>query len=245
MKPHNRLTIIPNRYRARELRTFRDLVEVYFERSQRDPDDVLADWEGTRAARSSIHQMLPRVIEFVRAAGLGGQIWTTPTTDPGVSLGRVEVLQRIFSAHYSDGVEQEVFDVLDMAIGVYDGDLVIALARTFNPLHYAGMALRFIARGPRWLLGVLGVRSRTLPSHIGVDDLARLQNAASRITNAEELIDTRFAALQDRQALRHAEHASQIAELAERLDFAERILAQRQPQNRLDAPNDPKIVTPV
>jgi hypothetical protein len=245
MKPHNRLTIVPNRYRARELRNFRDLVEVYFERSQRDPDDVLADWEGTRAARSSLHRMLPRVIEFVRAAGLGGQVWTTPVTDPGLRLGRVDVLQRIFSAHYSEGVEQEVFDVLDMAIGVYDGDLVIALARTFNPLHYAGMVLRFLGRGPRWLFGVLGLRSRTLPPHIGEDDLARLEDAASRITHAEELIDTRFAALQDRQALRHAENAAQIAELAERLDFAERILAQRRPQSRIDAPKDSDITTPV
>ena len=141
MKPHDQLTIVRNLHRARELRLFRDLVESYFERSERDVNDVPMDWEGAQAARSRINQMLARVIQIVGAAGLGGSVGTAATTDPGPALGRVEVLQRIFSARYGDGLDQEIMDVLDMALGVYEGGRFMALARTIC-----------ITRGSIWLI---------------------------------------------------------------------------------------------
>jgi hypothetical protein len=51
MRPYDKITIIRNRHRARDLRIFRDLVQTYFERSEHLTDDMLADWEGARAAR--------------------------------------------------------------------------------------------------------------------------------------------------------------------------------------------------
>jgi hypothetical protein len=243
MKPHDQLTILRNRHRARELRLFRDLVEAYFERSQRDPDDFPVDWEGAQAARSRINQMLPRVIQIVRAAGLGTPA-ATAATDPGPALGRIEVLQRIFSAPYTDGAEQEILDVLDMALGVYDGGRYLALARTFNPFHYVGTALGFLARVPRRVFAALGLVSRPQP-RIRASDLAHLEAVASRLADAEQLIEARFAALRDRQALRQAETTRQLAELAERLDFAERVLAQQRPQGRIPAPEESDITTPV
>ncbi|NOT08359.1 MAG: hypothetical protein HOP28_09155 [Gemmatimonadales bacterium] len=239
MNPHDRLTILRNRHRARELRVFRDLVETYFVRSERDVNDVPMDWEGAQAARSRINQMLPRVIQIVRAAGLGGASATA--TDPGIALGRVEVLQKIFIARYGDGLDQEILDVLDMAQGVYEGGRFTALARTFNPLHYAGTALAFVARAPRRMLAALGFRPGR---HPGAADLARLESAAA-LEDVEELVDNRLAALQDRQALRYAEYARQVAELAERLDFAERTLAGQRSQKQLGAPDRNDIATPV
>jgi hypothetical protein len=37
----------------------------------------------------------------------------------------------------------------------------------------------------------------------------------------------------------------QIEDLAERLDFAERVMAQQQPIKRLNAPNENDVATPV
>ena len=34
MKPYDKLTIVRNRHRARDLRRFRELVEIYFERAE-------------------------------------------------------------------------------------------------------------------------------------------------------------------------------------------------------------------
>jgi len=245
MKPHDQLTIVRNLHRARELRRFRDLVETYFERSERDVNDVPMDWEGAQAARSRINQMLPRVIQIVRAAGLGGSVGTAATTDPGPALGRVEVLQRIFSARCGDGLDQEIIDVLDMALGVYEGGRFTALARTINPLHYAATALAFLARAPRRILAALGLWRHPRASRLGAADLARLESVAARLAEAEELIDTRLAVVLDRQALRHADYSRDLAELAERLDFAERMLARQEPLKRLDAPEVSDISTPV
>ena len=108
MKPHDQLTIIRNRHRARELRLFREVVETYFERSERDVNDMPMDWEGAQAARSRINQMLARVIQIVRAAGVGGSAGASAVTDPGPALGRVEVLQRIFSVRTGDGLDQVI-----------------------------------------------------------------------------------------------------------------------------------------
>jgi len=246
LKPHDQLTIVRNLHRSRELRLFRDLVEIYFIRSERDADDVPMDWEGAQAARSRINQMLPRVIQMVRAAGLGGPVGSAATTDPGLALGRVEVIQRIFSAaRYVDGLDQEILDILDMALGVYEDGRLMAAVRTINPLHYAATALGFLARLPRRVLAALGVRRRLPASRLGAAELARLEDAAARLAETEELIDSRLAAAQDRQALRYAEFSRQLAELAERLDFAERVLARQPPVKRLDAPEENKITTPV
>ena len=245
MKPHDQLTIIRNRHRARELRLFREAVETYFERSERDVNDVPMDWEGAQAARSRINQMLARVIQIVRAAGVGGAVGTSAITDPGPALGRVEVLQRIFSVRTGDGVDQEILDVIDMALGVYEGGQYLALARTFNPLYYAGTALAFVARLPRRLLAALGLWPQPRRSRLGASDPAGLDAILARLAETEELIDTRLTAVQDRQALRHAEYSRQLAELAERLDFAERVLSLSPPSKRLEAPAENDIITPV
>jgi hypothetical protein len=244
MKPHDQLTIFRNLHRARELREFRDLVGTYFERSERDVNDMPMDWEGAQSARSRINQMMPRVLQIVRAAGLGGWAGAVATTDPGLALGRVEVLQRIFSARHGDGLDQEIIDVLDMALGVYESGRLAAFARTINPLHYAGTILGFLARAPRKLFASLGFRP-SRGSRLSATDLASLDAMAARLAEAEELIDTRLAAVLDRQALRHAEYSRQLAELAERLDFAERVLAGGEPVKRLDAPAESRITTPV
>ncbi|MGE0441533.1 MAG: hypothetical protein AB7L66_14245 [Gemmatimonadales bacterium] len=243
MKPFHALTIAPNRYRARELRAFRELVELYFDRSQRDPDDVVYDYEGTRDARSRINRMLPRVLQVVRAAGIGGPVRAGGVTDPGIPLARIEVLERIFSGPYGAAVEQEIFDVVDMALGVYDGSRIMALGRTINPLHYLGMALGIVARGPRWFVSSLGFGGRSRQP-VRSTDVARLEAIAGQLADAEELIESRFLALQDRQAARQAETARQLAELAERLDFAERVLARR-PKGQLGPPEQAEISTPV
>jgi hypothetical protein len=242
MIPYNQLTIIRNLYRARELREFRKWVEVYFERSETDANEEVFDLEGARAARSHINRMLPRVLAIVRAAGIGGPSARDVNTDPGQALGRVDVLSRIFTARFGDGVDQEILDLLDMAIGVYDGDRGVAMVRTVNPLYYSGRLLSFLFRGPRRFFGALGIGRRP-----GFDEarLARLEAVASRLSETEDLIDNRFAALQDHQARNRADQGHQLAELAERLDFVERVIAAPRQDKALPAPREERHQTPV
>ncbi|MCZ6915395.1 MAG: hypothetical protein O7I93_01350 [Gemmatimonadetes bacterium] len=244
MKPYDKLTIARNRHRARDLRIFRELVETYFERVQYDEDDLLADWDGARAVRSQINRMLPRVIQIVHAAGLDAP--TANTTDPGRTVADVQLLRNIFGARYVDGADQETLDVIDMALGVYEASRFNALARTVNPFHYAVTALGFVASVPRRILTAIGLwPQRRRAPRIKAEDVTRLEAVASRFAKAEEMIERRFAEMRDRQARQLAEHAGQVAELAERLDFAERLLTQQQPLHRIKSPDGSDVVTPV
>jgi hypothetical protein len=245
MKPHDQLTFIRNRHRARELRDFRELVESYFVRSQRDENGIPFDWEGAQAARSRINQMLARILGVVRAAGIGGPAAPGMTTDPGILLARVEVLTQIFNPRYGDGLEQEIFDLIDMALGVYESGRFAALGRTVNPLHYAGAALAFLTRAPRRILSTIFLGRRPSVARLGPVELQRLEAVAARLADAEDLIDSRLAAAQDRQALRYADQGRQLAELAERLDFAERVLARHGTAERLAKPEESDAPTPV
>ncbi len=245
MQPHDQLTIFRNRHRARELRLFRELVESYFLHSERDANDVPMDYEAALHSRSRVNQMLPRIVQIVRAAGLGGSAVSSANTDPGIPIGRVEVLHRIFSARYGNGLDQEIFDVIDMALGVYEGGRYMALGRTVNPLHYASLVLAFVGRAPKRFFSALGLWPGPRRTRLQPDDLARLEAIAARLADAEDIIDSRFVGLQDRQAMRLAEVSNQMAELAERLDFAERVLAQQRPSEQVGSHKGGEAPTPL
>jgi hypothetical protein len=102
-----------------------------------------------------------------------------------------------------------------------------------------------MVRLPRRLLAALGLWPGPRRSRPGAGDPADLESVVARLAEAEELIDTRLTAVQDRQALRHAEYSRQLAELAERLDFAERVLSLQPPLKRIEAPEANDIITPV
>ncbi len=244
MIPHDKITIVRNRHRARDLRRFRELVETYFEQSEYVEDDIPVDWEGARAARARINQMLPRVIQIVHAAGLDPR--TADSTDPGPTVADVSVIHNIFRARFADGTDQEVLDVIDMALGVYEAGRFNSLARTFNPFHYAIRGLAFLAKLPRRSLTALGLLPlRRRAPRIRPEDVSRLEAVAARFGNVEELIEMRFAELRERQAQQFGDNAGQLADLAERLDFFERVIAERGPINRLKAPGENDVRTPA
>lgn len=243
MKPYDKLTIVRNRQRARDLRIFRDVVDVYFERVEYDDEDLPLDWEGAQAARSQINRMLPRMIQVVEATGLGAS--PSHGTDPGLGIGNVEALRQIFSSRQAQRGGQDILDVLDMALGIYEDTRYAALARTFNPLHYAGTALAYVARLPRNIARALGFRLPRRPLARRGDEAGRLEAIASRLADAADSIEVRFDEMREQQAQQLAQNTAMLTELAERLDFAERVLAQQRPANRLPPPEEKRVVTPV
>jgi len=238
MKPSDDLTIIRNRHRVRELRVFREMVDTYYERSAYDADDLQRDWEGAQAARAEINRMLPRIIQVIEAA----RITTAATRDPGTALGKPDALRHIFTNRYAGTGGQEVLDIIDMTIGVYEAGRFGALARTFNPLFYAGSMLGYVLGLPKRFFVALGFGGGSRRSHIQAEDLKRLEAVAERLADTEELIETRFAELRERQGRQIAENAHQLTELAERLDFTERVLTQMRAVKELRPPD---ATTPV
>jgi len=244
MKPYDRLTIVRNRHRVGELRRFRELVESYFEGSEYATDNLPVDWEGARRARSFINQMLPRVMQIVHAARLDAPAAGVGGAGPPVA--DVKVLRNIFNARYTDGAEQEILDVIDMAIGVYDATRFNALVRTVNPFHYTFSALAYIGRIPgRVVATIFHKAERARAPSLREEDVTRLDAVVSRISDVEDLIEARFAEMRDRQMQQYGENAEQLVDLAERLDFAERLLAQQRPAGHLKPRNENDVATPV
>ncbi|HET7039282.1 MAG TPA: hypothetical protein VFH97_05300 [Gemmatimonadales bacterium] len=208
MKPCDRVTILRNRVRARDLRLFRYRVREYFTLVEADADDQLVDWDGVRYARAEINRRLPRVVQVVEAADL----------DAGM-------LQDIFDERAGAIEHQRVLDRLDQAVGAYDATVFGALARTVNPFHYLGALLGLIIGLPRRALVAIGILT-PLPRR-RPDDAPRTDAALSR------LIETKFAELRESQARLFAQHGDQMEELAERMDFLERVLSQQRPAPRL------------
>jgi hypothetical protein len=77
------------------------------------------------------------------------------------------------------------------------------------------------------------------------EDITRLETVVSRLSDVEELIETRFAEMRDRQMHQYGENAEQLVDLAERLDFAERVIAQQRPVGRLEPRNENDVATPA
>jgi hypothetical protein len=240
MKPYDRLTIVRNRHRARYLRIFRNRVQAYFEQLEYDADGLPVDWAAIRAARAEINRMLPWVVQIVEAADLGA---TSAASLHNPANRAVEIINDIFSIRYEQGTYQEILDVIDMAVGVYDATRFSALTRTFNPFHYLTTALGFVVTLPRRGLVAMGLL-RPRAAQIRPDDTTRFEAALSRLAGTEELLETRFAEMREWQARLFAENADQLTDVAERMDFLERVLAQQAPQRRLER-GEKKVSTPV
>ncbi len=90
-----------------------------------------------------------------------------------------------------------------------------------------------------------GCSRRSRAPRIQTEDVARLEAVASRLADVDELIEMRFAEMRDRQLQQFGDNAEQMVDLAERLDFAERVIAQQRPMNRLEPPHGNEVVTPV
>ncbi len=67
--------------------------------------------------------------------------------------------------------------------------------------------------------------------------------ALSRLLGMEQLIETRFAEMREWQSRLFAENTNQMTDLAERMDFLERVLAQHRPAQAL-GPGEKKVITP-
>lgn len=237
MIPYDRLTYFRNRSRVRDLRLFRQLLESYFE-AEDGAEDHHGDWATARATRSRINQMLPRVMEIVSAAGLDA------SADPAGRrplVADASILRNIFGARYADGTAQPILDLIDMATGVYESTQYVTLVRTVNPVYYAARTLSWVLGLPRRALTGMGLwPERARVPRLGPHELARLETLATRLADAEGAMQRRVEEIHDRQAQRLSAYAGQLEDLHERLDFAERMLAQRDSLRQIQPPARPE-----
>ena len=74
----------------------------------------------------------------------------------------------------------------------------------------------------------MGRDSATKPL-LQIEHVTRLEDVATRLADGQDSIETRLAEMADRQERRLSENADQLADLADRIEFAERMVAQQKP----------------
>ena len=77
------------------------------------------------------------------------------------------------------------------------------------------------------------------------EHVTRLEDVANRLADGQDSIETRLAEIADRQERRLSANADQMADLAERLEFAERMMAQQKLAGPAKTSEDEEAVTPV
>ncbi len=224
---YNRVTTLRNRERERDLRKFRRLVEAYFEQSAYETDDLPVDWEAAQRARAQINRMLPRIAQVVKAAR------PKPDDFDMRDIARFDRNAEAISDMFVDGntgvSEVDVLDAIDVVIGIYEANQAAAFFRTFNPFHHAGSLMRFVFGFPGRVLLATGIRQFRGERPLPPGQVAQLEAQSSQLREMRHTLDTRMAEMQELHERQMAENADHVAELAERVDFAERMIAQRTP----------------
>jgi hypothetical protein len=93
--------------------------------------------------------------------------------------------------------------------------------------------------GPVILMTLVGLTYAVKVMFWGKGPIRRIKGSAQ-----QQALEERLADLEDRWEQLEVHHEGQVADLEERLEFAERLLSQQQ-SHKLYAPEEPEISTPV
>ena len=84
----------------------------------------------------------------------------------GGSGGSIDLIQNVFNLHYYLIGYEQVLDMVDRAIGVYESDKSNALLRTLNPLFWISLILDYIVSLPFKFVGKMGFNQSRIESSI-------------------------------------------------------------------------------
>jgi hypothetical protein len=152
MSAPNRILKWENARRLSALQRFRTDVVTYFS------EDAAGRANGRDAqnAREAINRQLDDVRYIVAWAGINPALTYRAPPMVGGYVQNVDVFLNVFRLdHYYMGLN-EIRDLIDQAIGVYEGNEKAARHRTFNPFWYIGAALEWFGSLPFRLIGRAG-----------------------------------------------------------------------------------------
>lgn len=147
------LTIWENRKRVNCLIAFCDNVITYYGRENS---------ENVHRSRSEINLRKLEAHRYIREAGVPFIVTHYPPPAVGGFVKEIDIITNIFDLRPHQISPENVVDVLEQAIGVYEADRKAALIRTFNPFFWLGKGLSAIGRIPFNLLENAGLHGRKL-----------------------------------------------------------------------------------
>lgn len=154
MRKYNKILFFENKRRIKKLDRFRELVANFYKNCEYDRG--LIENEEASRARTEINKEMVEIHDVVMAARLVPVLkWIPPATIGGYSQN-IDLILNVFHLWEYEIDEENVFDYVERAIGVYEKNKRSSLLRLFNPFFYLGLIFDLIANSPFALLGRMG-----------------------------------------------------------------------------------------
>lgn len=168
MAYYKKITIWENRKRTELLVAFRNLVDTYFTNLEDYSHLGLDPHENEKAkkARREINMILDKMHSVIILAGVSPTIYYSPPPAIGGLAGTIDLIYNIFNLHHFEIKPENLLDLIDRAVGIYENDRLNAWLRTINPLFWLGLILDYIVSLPFKIIGKIGFNQERVESSI-------------------------------------------------------------------------------
>lgn len=167
MSRYYKNTIFENRNRVKVLKQFNELVKEYFENIKYVMlGTEISENDKAKKARSQINLILNKAYSYIIYSGSKTSIYYSPPAATGGIAGSVDLLHNIFNLHNLQLKNEQLMDIIERSIGIYENDKKKSIFRTFNPLFWFDKILTYFARIPFKIIGRFGFNQEKVESSI-------------------------------------------------------------------------------
>lgn len=167
MSYYKKITIWENRNRTKLLIEFRSLVVTYFKNMHIKGFffDVVEN-KKARQVRIEINMILDKIYSFILLAGVNPTMPYYPPPVVGGLARNIDMILNIFDLHRYQIKPQQLLNLIERSIGIYENDRLNALLRTVNPFFWLGLILDYIVSLPFKVIGKIGFNQEKIESSI-------------------------------------------------------------------------------
>lgn len=163
MRKYSDLPFWGNIIRSRQLEKYQSRIQEYF--NLVDYDDLeraIIDNQESKKIRRLLNKQAGAIEIYIIETGLSPCLTHIDAPAMGSRATRVNVIDNLFNLQYFDIEPQEVIDIIDRALGVYEKDFAKSVIRAINPIFWLGRILELISSIPFYLLGRIGFNQQKL-----------------------------------------------------------------------------------
>lgn len=167
MSRYYKTTIFENRKRVKILRQFDEYVKEYFSNIKRLMYGTeISESDKAKEARSKINLMLAKAYAYIIYSGSKTSIYYIPPAATGGIARNIDLLHNIFNLHNFQLTNEQLMDIIERSIGIYENDKNKSIIRTINPFFWLDKVLTYIVRIPFKIIGKVGFNQEKIESSI-------------------------------------------------------------------------------
>jgi hypothetical protein len=133
---YKKRTIFGNLICQKKLYAFRSDLVTYFSNLEHDYASEIVENSTAKQIRSKINRSLSEAHDILAGSEISMNLTYTPPAMIGGYIQNIDLVANVFNLHRYMIEPNNLLDLVDRAIGVYESDQKLALVRTFNPLFW-------------------------------------------------------------------------------------------------------------